>query len=92
MSTSAGSAEQLFAQAIYEIRQLLSSHLGAQSDSPLEVRNAAHLAHALHNLALASIEGNTVDVSAATRPLQAVDDMFGTDYSARLRALQADGV
>jgi hypothetical protein len=88
----ANPAEQLFAQAIYEIRLLLAPHLGSQSDSPTEVRNAAHLAHALHNLALASIEGREVDLKAALPPLLGVDKMFGTDYAARLGEIRGDGV
>ena len=58
---------KLLAAAIYEIRTLLSPHLGSDSDSEPEVRLAAHLAYALHNDALSVLEGpGHFDVQSAS--------------------------
>jgi hypothetical protein len=78
------SQEQLLAFAVYEIRLLLADHLGSQSDSPMPVRAAAHLAHALHNEALAVLQGQAVDVHAAAARLDAVDNMLVTDFRSRI--------
>ena len=51
------SQAKILAQAIYEIRLLLSGYLGSQNKGDTSVREAAHLAYALHNEALAVIEG-----------------------------------
>ena len=40
---------RLLAQAVYEIRLLLAGYLGSQSTADNAVRQAAHLAYALHN-------------------------------------------
>lgn len=42
---------KVLAQAIYEIRVLLSGYLGSENEGELPVRQAAHLAYALHNQA-----------------------------------------
>lgn len=68
---------KLLAQAIFDIRVLLASHLGSQSSSPAEVRVAAHLAYVLHNQALAVIEGKPFDIEASLEQIRSVDRMFG---------------
>ena len=78
------SQEQLLAFAVYEIRLLLADHLGSQSESPAPVRAASHLAHALHNEALAAMRGEKVDVQTAAARLDAVDSMLGTDFRSRI--------
>jgi hypothetical protein len=72
---------RLFAQAIYEIRLLLGSHLGSSSDCSPEVRMAAHLAYALHNQALQSLAGQSVDVAQAKMSIAAVDRMLNSNFS-----------
>ena len=67
---------QLLAQALYQIRILLSGYLGRQTEGPLEVRIAAHLAYALHNEALAITEGNGFDVQAALAKITAIDKIL----------------
>ena len=53
------------AQAVYEIRQLVSSYLGSENEGDPVVRRAAHLAYALHNEALAVLENRTFDCEKA---------------------------
>lgn len=54
----------------------LSGHLGSQNDGDIGVRQAAHLAYALHNEALALVEGGTFDPESVNRRLAAVDEML----------------
>ncbi len=79
------SQEQLLAFAVYEIRLLLADHLGSQSDSPMPVRTAAHLANALHNEALAVMQGQPFDVNAAAARLDALDSVLGAEFRSRIR-------
>lgn len=74
---------KILAQGIYEIRLLLSAYLGSQNDADPVVRRAAHLAYALHNEALAVLEGNTFDCSAALKRISAVDAMFHESFTSR---------
>lgn len=77
------SQTKILAQALYEIRLLLPGYLGSESTGDIAVRKAAHLAYALHNDALAIIEGKAFDAQAAIERLRAVDRMFGDDFAAR---------
>lgn len=71
---------QLIANALSEIRSLLSSYLGAENDVPSEIRLAAHIAYALHNEAAGLVDGNGFDVKAALRKVMAIDNILqGTD-------------
>jgi len=65
------------ALALFQIRVLLSGYLGSQNDGDIDVRQAAHLAYALHNEALALIDGGAFDAEAVNRRLAAVDEMLG---------------
>lgn len=56
---------ELIANALCEIRLLLSSYLGSKNDAPLDVRVAAHLAYALHNEASTLSVGGSFDVTTA---------------------------
>ena len=47
---------KILAQTVYELRLLLSNHLGSHDPSMKYEAIAAHLAHAVHNEALAIIE------------------------------------
>jgi hypothetical protein len=49
------------ALALYQVRVLLSGYLGSQATGDISVRQAAHLAYALHNEALAILEGGSFD-------------------------------
>lgn len=82
MSNSA-SQVKILAQALYEIRLLLPAYLGSENPGDIAVRRAAHLAYALHNEALAVIEGKTFDPEAALAKVRAVDRMLGGDLTVR---------
>ena len=75
---------RLLANALYEIRVLLSPYIGSKVDAPMEVRLAAHLAYALHNEALAITEGSGFDVRAALRKVSAIDNILHVNEAARL--------
>ncbi len=77
------SQAKILAQGIYEIRQLLSGYLGSQNAGDPAVRRAAHLAYALHNEALFTIEGSTFDGSMAVDKIRAVDRMFDETFASR---------
>jgi hypothetical protein len=77
------SQAKILAQGIYEIRLLLSGYLGSQNEGDPVVRRAAHLAYALHNEALAVIEGGTFDSAEAVRKVSAVDAMFQESFASR---------
>ncbi len=70
---------QILAQAVYELRLLLSSHLGSPFDEASAEKIAAHLSYALHNDALAIIENREDDfvVEATLKRLNHVDGLFG---------------
>ena len=73
--------ERVLAQAICEIRLLLAGYLGSQNEAALDVRQAAHLAYSLHNVALGVVSGEAVNLSAAVHSVKALDEIFGSDYS-----------
>jgi len=75
---------KILAQGIFEIRVLLSGYLGSQNPADPLVRRAASLAYALHNEALAIIEGNgTFDTTEAVDKVRAVDRMFNETFAPR---------
>ena len=81
MTDSAFQAQaRLLALALYEIRLLLVGSLGSQNDADISVRQAAHLAYALHNEALAIVEDRQFEPTAAIARLRAVDDMLGSEF------------
>jgi hypothetical protein len=84
------SQAKILAQAIYEIRLLLSGYLGSQNKGDAAVREAAHLAYALHNEALAVIEGKDFDSDQAVSKIGAVDKMFNENFSPRFQAHLTD--
>lgn len=75
---------KLIANALYEIRLILSSYIGTESEAPADVRFAAHLAYALHNEALALAAGTGFDVNAALKKVAAIDGILSTDDGMRL--------
>jgi hypothetical protein len=68
---------KILAKAVYEIRILLSGYLGSNVDADPSVRIAAHLAYALHNDALAVLEGNGFNAEDALKRVAALDS-FGS--------------
>jgi hypothetical protein len=84
------SQTKILAQAIYEIRLLLSGYLGSQNTGDAPVREAAHLAYALHNEALAIIEGKDFDTDQALSKIRAVDKMFNESFAPRFQAHLGD--
>ena len=73
----------MLAQAIVEIRNLLSGYLGSENDGELAVRQAAHLAYALHNQALDVLEGKTFDVKESISGLVFADRVLGAGFTER---------
>lgn len=71
--------KRVLAQVLYEIRLLLNGYLGSQIEADINVRAAAHLAYALHNDALAVLEGGSFDTTDAVRRLEAIDSIIGTN-------------
>lgn len=83
---------ELIANALYEIRLLLSPYLGSENEAPPAVRFAAHLAYALHNEALASAAGAGFDVNTALEKVAAIDGILNTDHGRRLAHAWRAGV
>ena len=76
---------KVLAQAIVEIRILLSGYLGSENEGPLEVRQAAHLAYALHNQALAVLEGKSFDVQESIKGLAFSDSVLESDFKEKFK-------
>ncbi len=72
---------KLLALALFEIRVLLSGYLGSESDGEPVVRQAAHLAYALHNQAVAVIEGKSFDVTEAIAALYFADRVLNAGFA-----------
>jgi len=76
---------KLLAKALYEIRLLLGNYLGTSNEAPMPVRVAAHLAYALHNDALAVIDGKEFNIDEAISRIEAVDRILpGNELKARV--------
>lgn len=75
---------KLIANALYEIRVLLSSYIGSENEAPIHLRFAAHLAYALHNEASALAAGGRFDVDAALKKVAAIDGILNTHDGRRL--------
>jgi hypothetical protein len=69
------------ALALFQIRVLLSGYLGSQNEGDISVRQAAHLAYALHNEALALVEGGGFDAEVVNQRLLGVDGMLGSQFA-----------
>ena len=78
------SQEKLFAVALNEIRELLSGYLGSNLKEPMEVREAAHLAYALHNEAQASIDGEEININDALKKIEEIDKILGENFGGEL--------
>ena len=77
----------LLAFAVYELRLLLAGQLGSDAAGEPSVRAAAHLAYALHNQALAVLEGRSFDSVEAVKAIARVDELVGEKFVQRLSAL-----
>jgi hypothetical protein len=66
----------LLAKALYEIRLLLAPYLGSTCEADIPVREAAHLAYALHNEALAVTEERGFDLEAANAKVAAIKNVL----------------
>lgn len=78
---------QILAQALYEVQSLLRGYLGSHAEGDILVRQAAHLSYALHNEALAVLEGSNFDEQSAISKIKAVDTMFGESFAPRFMGL-----
>lgn len=76
---------KVLAQAVYEIRVLLAGYLGSENEGDLVVRQAAHLAYALHNQALAVLEGKSFDVADSISALGFADKVLGAGFTERFK-------
>ena len=77
---------ELLAAALYEIRLLLGAHRPSR-DKSCEAE-AASLAYALHNDALAVLRGQSFDLDAALARIAIVDTRLDTNLTERLRRHQ----
>jgi len=84
--TPSPNQNQILAFALYELRLLLAGHLGSDSEGEPSVRAAAHLTYALHNQALAVLEGKSFDVDQALEAIAKVDMQFGENFTQQLSA------
>ena len=75
---------QILAFALYELRLLLAGHLSPDSGGEPAVQAAAHLAYALHNQALAVLEGKSFDTAQALQAIASVDTRFGENFMQQL--------
>lgn len=74
---------QLLAAALYEVRLILGP--GSQRPDGEPRNEAAALAYALHNEALAILEGRDFDEDAVWQRLAGMDKRLGTETAERLR-------
>ncbi|MBI2769954.1 MAG: hypothetical protein HYX47_10050 [Burkholderiales bacterium] len=75
---------QVLAFALYELRLLLAGHLTPAAGGEPAVQAAAHLAYALHNQALAVLEGKSFDPVQAVDAIARVDKKFGENFVQQL--------
>ncbi|WP_020407208.1 hypothetical protein [Hahella ganghwensis] len=80
---------KILAQAVYELRLLLSDHLGSTDKNMLCEAISAHLANALHNEALAIIENrpDDFDIDKAIESIKKVDERYGEKFGDRFEKL-----
>ncbi|MBA6251960.1 hypothetical protein [Colwellia sp. MB3u-55] len=83
---------KIMAQAVYELRLLLSGYLGNRDPETQCESVSAHLAYALHNEALAIIEDRPedFDLNNAISKIKRVDEMYGEQFGERFQNLISD--
>ena len=74
---------KILAQAVFEIRVLLSHHLGDIHKPASSEKSAAHLAYALHNDALAIIEDRPLDfkVPETMETIKHINNLLGGNFA-----------
>jgi len=82
---------KILAFAVFELRLLLAGHLGSGAAGEPSVRAAAHLAYALHNQAIAVLEGRSFDPDEAVRAIAKVDELFGENFVQQLSEAASRG-
>ncbi|HET7831681.1 MAG TPA: hypothetical protein VFK88_01825 [Gallionella sp.] len=75
---------KILAFAVFELRLLLAGYVGSNIEADPSVRAAAHLAYALHNQALAVLEGKSFNAAEAVEAISRVDKMFGENFVQQL--------
>ena len=78
---------KIIALALYKIRLLLSGYLGSENDGDMAVRQAAHLAYALHNQALAVLDDKSFDVLDAIKALKFSDTVLGAEFTVKFNKM-----
>lgn len=80
---------KILAHAVYELRQLLSSHIGPAVKDNICEAASANLVYALHNEALAIIENRPQEfnVHDAIRKIKGMEEMIGDKYSGQFQEL-----
>lgn len=73
--------KRLLAMAVFELRVILSSFQSDQGAAGM----ASQLAYALHNQALATIEGRPFDVVQALDSLDRLESLLGAEYLRHFR-------
>ena len=74
---------KFLAQAIYEIRLLLSHHVGSNDEDNICEAVSANFAYALHNDALAIIDGKPkdFDMDKALERIKLLDERYGAELT-----------
>lgn len=80
-----GEEAKVLALAVFEIRVLLADYLGSENKGDLPVRQAAHLAYALHNQALAVLEGKHFNVAEAISGFGFAERVLGAGFAERFK-------
>nr|CAS02599.1 putative integron gene cassette protein [uncultured bacterium] len=75
--------KRLLAVALFELKVLLSGHLDPDERSPAS--DAAWFAYALHNQALATLDGQPFDVARALEAIDRLEPRLGERYLQRFR-------
>jgi hypothetical protein len=89
MSKSPADLEKrMLAAAVFELRVLLASYIGRADGSPASA--AADFAYALHNYALATLEGRSFSVEEALGSLDRLEPILGRRYLDHVRKTVSD--
>jgi hypothetical protein len=75
--------KRLLAAALFNLRVLLAGHLDPDAKSPES--DAAWLAYALHNQALATLNGQAFDVAQALESVERLEPRLGALYVQQFR-------
>jgi hypothetical protein len=73
----------MLAAALFELRVLLAPHIGMRDGSAASA--AAEFAYALHNFALATLDGKSFEVEQALESLERLEPLVGRAYLDNIR-------